>query len=71
MKADSYEIRIQGTLSPEWTEWFGGMEIRQESDGVSVLSGSLPDQAALHGILARVRDLNLTLISVNKGEVNT
>jgi hypothetical protein len=41
------------------------MEIRQEADGESVLAGSVPDQAALHGLLARVRDLNLTLISVN------
>jgi hypothetical protein len=51
-------------LSPEWAEWFDGMEIRQEADGETVLAGWVPDQAALHGLLARVRDLNLTLISV-------
>lgn len=65
MQSNRYEIRIRGTLSPEWTEWFDGMEIRQEADGGTVLAGSVPDQAALHGLLARVRDLNLTLISVN------
>jgi hypothetical protein len=60
-----YEIRIRGTLSPELVEWFEGMEISQEADGATVLSGPVPDQAALHGLLARIRDLNLTLISVN------
>lgn len=60
-----YEIRIQGTLSPDWTEWFGGMEIRQEGEGQTILAGWVGDQAALHGLLARVRDLNLTLLSVN------
>ena len=65
MKACRYELRIQGTLSPEWAEWFDGMEIRQEEDDVTVLAGSVPDQSALHGLLARVRDLNLTLISIN------
>jgi hypothetical protein len=61
-----YEIRIRGTLSPDWTEWFDGMEIRQEGEGQTVLAGPVVDQAALHGILARVRSLNLTLLSVNR-----
>ncbi|MGA2380893.1 MAG: hypothetical protein ABSG85_16475 [Spirochaetia bacterium] len=65
MQPNRYEIRIRGILSPEWAEWFDGLEIRQEADEVTVLMGSVPDQAALHGLLARVRDLNLTLISVN------
>ncbi len=59
-----YEIRIRESLNAEWTEWFEGMEIRTE-DGGTVLTGPVPDQAALHGLLARVRDLNLTLVSVN------
>jgi hypothetical protein len=65
VQSSRYEIRIRGTLGADWAEWFGGMEIRQEADDVTVLEGSVPDQAALHGLLARVRDLNLTLISVN------
>jgi hypothetical protein len=60
-----YEIRIQGTLSPDWSEWFEGMEIRHEGEGQTILAGRVVDQAALHGLLARVRDLNLTLLSVN------
>jgi hypothetical protein len=65
VQSKRYEIRIRGTLSTEWAEWFDGMEIRQNTDGETVLSGSVSDQAALYGLLARVRDLNLTLISVN------
>jgi hypothetical protein len=65
VQSNRYEIRIRGTLGPELAEWFEGMEIRQEADDLTVLAGSVPDQAALHGLLARVRDLNLTLISVN------
>jgi hypothetical protein len=65
VQSSRYEIRIQGTLSPEWAEWFDGMEMDLEADDVTVLAGPVPDQAALHGLLARVRDLNLTLISVN------
>jgi hypothetical protein len=60
-----YEIRIQGTLSPDWVEWFEGMENRQEGEGQTVLAGWVVDQPALHGLLARVRNLNLTLLSVN------
>lgn len=69
MQPRRYEIRIQGTLGAEWAEWFDGMEIRQEPDDVTVLAGAVPDQAALHGLLARVRDLNLALISVNPAPV--
>ncbi len=64
VQSNRYEIRIQGALSAEWTEWFEGMEVREETGGQTVLEGPVRDQAALHGILARVRDLNLTLISV-------
>jgi hypothetical protein len=60
-----YEIRIRGTLSPDWSEWFEGMEIRQDGEGETILAGRVVDQAALHGLLARVRDLNLVLVSVN------
>jgi hypothetical protein len=65
MKAERYEIRIQGALGPDWADWFEGMEMRQGGEGLTVLEGHVVDQAALHGLLARLRDLNLTLISVN------
>lgn len=59
-----YEIRVRGHLSDEWHNWFDGMTIELEPDGVSRLYGSVADQSALHGLLRKVRDLGLTLISV-------
>ena len=61
-----YQIHIDGHLPPTWEEEFGGMRIELEPDGTTLLSGPLPDQAALHGLLARIRDLNLTLLSVTQ-----
>jgi hypothetical protein len=64
-----YEIRVSGRLSPEWAEWFGNLVLRVEQSGegasCSILSGPLADQSALFGILNRIRDLGLRLISVN------
>jgi hypothetical protein len=59
-----YEIRVKGHLDPRWSEWFDGLQITNEPNGEALLSGYVPDQAALHGVLAKVRDLNLQLISV-------
>jgi hypothetical protein len=60
-----YEIRINGVLGDRWADWFGGL--RMTSDGTqTVISGLLPDQPALHGLLAKVRDLGLYLISVRR-----
>ncbi len=59
-----YRIRVRGLLRPEWSEWFEGMTIAEEADGNTTLSGLLPDQAALHGLLLRVHDLGLVLIMV-------
>jgi hypothetical protein len=62
----TYEIRVKGELDPEWTEWLGNFAIGYEDEGasISVLTGNVVDQAALHGILKRIRDLNLVLVSV-------
>ena len=60
-----YEIRIKGHLSRQWTEWFDGLTITLEEDGNTLLTGTEIDQAALHGILKKVRDLGMPLLSVN------
>ena len=65
----NYVIRVRGVLDERWKDQFEGLELRHESGGITVLSGPLPDQPALHGILERIRDLNLTLVSVTEGEV--
>jgi hypothetical protein len=59
-----YEIRLQGRLDERWASWFDGLTLEPQPDGVTVLRGRIPDQAALHGLLARLRDLGLPLISV-------
>ncbi len=60
-----YEIRVDGVLDDRWADWFGGLQV--SSDGTqTVIAGLLPDQPALHGLLARVRDLGLCLISVRQ-----
>ncbi len=61
-----YEIRIEGILDPDWADWFEGMVIRAEGESRTVIEGPVADQSALHGILAKLRDLNLVLISVNE-----
>ena len=60
-----YQIRIQGHLDDDWSDWFAGLQMTRLANGETQLTGKL-DQTALHGVLARIRDLNLTLISVNQ-----
>jgi hypothetical protein len=61
-----YEIRIYGQLDDGWQGWFDGMSITLEEDGTTLLSGPVPDQPALYGLLRKVRDLGLPLVSVNQ-----
>jgi hypothetical protein len=60
-----YQIRIKGQLDTGWTDWFEGMAITQEDNGITVLTGMVIDQSALHGLLKKVRDLGMPLLSVN------
>ena len=59
-----YEIRLKGRLDSRWVAWFDGMSLINESDGMTVIRGPVIDQAALHGLLQKLRDLNLPLVSV-------
>ena len=63
-EAGRYEIRLQGHLEPRWAAWFDGLRLTRELDGTTILAGPVVDQAALHGLLQRVRDLGLPLIAV-------
>lgn len=60
----TYEIRIQGRLEDRWSAWFDGMELVDGDDGSTLIRGKVADQAALHGLIQRVRDLGLPLLSV-------
>ena len=71
-----YEIRVEGLLGTTWEDWFEGLKVRQELRGesdipISVLFGSIPDQPALYGVIAKIRDLNLTLLSIQRMEGET
>ena len=60
-----YQIRITGHLGYQWSDWFEGLTITLEEDGDTLLTGPVVDQAALHGVLKKVRDLGMPLVSVN------
>jgi hypothetical protein len=63
-----YEFRLQGHLDPRWSAWFDGMQLVRHDDGTTVVRGPVLDQAALHGVLARLRDLGVPLLSVTRTE---
>ena len=65
-KPDYYEIHIEGDLNNRWSDWFAGLNIFQGPDNETILMGELLDQADLHGVLMKIRDLHLVLISVNR-----
>jgi hypothetical protein len=65
-----YQIRIKGHLGPQWTDWFGGLTITLEDNGETLLTCPVADQAALYGLLRKVRDLGLPLISVTRAQTD-
>ena len=69
--AKVYEIRLKGHLDARWVKWFDGLAITLDENGNTLLSGPVADQAALHGILKKVRDVGLPLLSVNSVEPDT
>ena len=65
------EIRVKGQINKQWSEWFGGLTIRHSDPDETILTGLVPDQAAVYGIISRLRDLGLELASVNSQKVVT
>jgi hypothetical protein len=67
----AYQIRLKEKLDQRWSDWLGGLKMIHEANGETVLVGEVVDQAALHGLLSKVRDLQLTLISVSPLEADS
>lgn len=65
-RSATYEIRVHGRLGSRWAEWFDGMDIAPQDDGTTVIRGPVADQAALHGVLHRLRDLGIPLVSLTE-----
>ena len=63
------EIRVKGQIDEQWSEWFEGLSVAHTEEGETVLTGNVVDQAALHGLLAKLRDLGVSLLSVSSAEV--
>ena len=61
---DTYRFRVRGHLDDRWSAWLGGLAIQRQEDGTTLLVGAIVDQAALHGVIIRIRDLGLPLLSV-------
>lgn len=71
LSSGRYEIRVQGHLHPRWATWFDGFIFTDEAEGITVLRGSVVDQAALHGLLRKLADLGLPLLSVTQTVCNS
>jgi hypothetical protein len=67
----NYQITVEGLLDTRWSEWFEGWTVTPQEDGTTILASPLVDQAALHGVLTKIRDLNLSLLSVQNIETNS
>jgi hypothetical protein len=65
-----YQIRVQGNLEPKWSDWFDGFTINAPAQGETLLTGTVADQAALHGVLAKLRDLGLPILLVERLKAN-
>jgi len=65
-----YQIRVKSHLGPDWTDWFEGLTVTPGEDGDTLLTGPVVDQAALHGLLKKVRDLGMLLLSINQVPLN-
>ena len=65
MMADIYRFRVRGHLDDCWSDWLGGLAVQRQEDGTTVLVGPIVDQAVLHGVFVRIRDLGLILLSVS------
>jgi hypothetical protein len=61
-----YELRVQGVLAPRWSAWFEGLQVSSDDRGETIIAGPVADQAALHGLLAKIRDLGLPLLEVRR-----
>jgi hypothetical protein len=67
-KPEVYQVRVKGGLDTEWSEWFDGFAVTPQANGETLLTGVVADQSALHGLLNKIRDLGLPLLSVNRAE---
>jgi hypothetical protein len=65
-----YQIRVKGSLDQKWSDWFDGFTMTPQADGTTLLTGPVADQAALHGLLAKIRDMGLPLLFVKRVEDN-
>ena len=63
---DNYRFRVKGHLNDRWSDWLGGLAVQRQEDGTTLLVGQVVDQAALHGVLIRIRDLGLPLLSLKR-----
>ena len=68
-EARRYEVRLQGHLDARWADWFDGLRLSLRTDGTTIIHGPIADQAALHGLLQKVRDTGLQLVSVIRTEI--